>query len=151
MRMKIREVQPEDQAEWVRMRNVLWPDESEEHEAQTRWFFAQHDDRFATFVVERPGGGLGGFLEAGWRNYAEGCRTSPVAYIEGWYVDPDLRQQGAGRALVGAAEAWARARGFHEMASDAELGNDISIRAHGALGYEEVGRTVNFRKDLGNM
>ena len=46
------------------------------------------------FVVDRSKGKLGGFLEAGIRKYAEGCDTSPVGYIEGWYVDEDLRDQG---------------------------------------------------------
>lgn len=52
------------------------------------------------------------------------------------------------RALVAAAEAWARSRGCREMASDAEITNELSHRAHGALGYQETGRLVVFRKDL---
>jgi len=47
----------------------------------------------------------------GVRNYAEGCETSPVAFIEGWYVDPDVRQSGLGGKLIDAAENWARAEG----------------------------------------
>jgi aminoglycoside 6'-N-acetyltransferase I len=35
------------------------------------------------------------------------------------------------------------------MASDAELWNDVSHRAHGALGYEETARLVLYKKDLG--
>ena len=34
------------------------------------------------------------------------------------------------------------------MASDAELWNEVSHQAHGALGYEETARLVLFRKDL---
>jgi aminoglycoside 6'-N-acetyltransferase I len=34
------------------------------------------------------------------------------------------------------------------MASDAELWNTISHQAHGALGYEETGRVVQFKKNL---
>ena len=30
------------------------------------------------FVLERPEGGLGGFIEAGTRKYADGCSTTPV-------------------------------------------------------------------------
>jgi aminoglycoside 6'-N-acetyltransferase I len=68
--------------------------------------------------------------------------------IEGWYVDADVRRRGVGRALVEAAEAWARSRGCRQMASDAELWNEVSHRAHGALGYEETARLVLFKKDL---
>jgi len=38
--------------------------------------------------------------------------------------------------------------GLTEMASDAEIDNRVSIRAHRALGYAEEARVVGFRKDL---
>jgi aminoglycoside 6'-N-acetyltransferase I len=91
---------------------------------------------------------LGGFLEAGTRKYAEGCETSPVGYIEGWYVDEDLRQQGIGIRLVKTAEEWARYQGLTEMASDTWLENEVSIRTHLKLGYKEAERLVHFMKKL---
>ena len=112
-------------------------------------FFANPDPSLATFVAVRPDGSLGGFLEAGIRPYADGCDTSPVGYIEGWYVDPDLRRTGVGGVLVHAAEGWASSLGLTEMASDAEVENGVSLEAHAALGYEEVGRVIQFRKGLG--
>ena len=101
-----------------------------------------------TFVVERPGGGLCGFLEVSLRSFAEGCRSSPVPYIEGWYVDEGMRRRKLGSRLVQAAEDWARSHDYKEIASDAALDNDVSIGAHGALGYDEVARSVCFRKAL---
>jgi aminoglycoside 6'-N-acetyltransferase I len=89
----------------------------------------------AAFVAVRPGGGLCGFVEASVRPMADGCTTHPVGYVEGWYVDPDVRQKGVGRALVGAAEAWAVSRGCREMASDAHLDNAAGVVAHRALGF----------------
>ncbi len=100
------------------------------------------------FVVDRGDGSLAGFVEACSRPYAEGCETSPVGYVEAWYVDEDVRRQGYGRALLQAAEDWARAQGYREMASDALLDNEASHRAHEASGYAEVERIVTFRKDL---
>jgi aminoglycoside 6'-N-acetyltransferase I len=146
--MLIRHATLEDQAEWLRMRAALWPHcPLADHHTEMR---AQLADaaRYAVFVVERDSGKLGGFLEASLRQYADGCRTSPVGYIEGWYVDADLRQQGWGGALVTAAEHWAGAQGCAEMASDCELDNDVSFYAHLALGYEEVDRAIQFRKLL---
>jgi hypothetical protein len=34
------------------------------------------------------------------------------------------------------------------MASDSEIGNDVSLKVHQNLGYEETSRLVHLRKDL---
>ncbi len=146
--MEIRLIRPQDRDEWLRMRNLLWDDPDDGHETETLRYFAQADETVAVFVIDRLDGRLGGFIEVGQRNYAEGCESSPVGYIEGWFIDADLRRQGYGAALVKVAEEWAKARGFREMASDALIENEISIRAHKALGYTEEERIVCFRKDL---
>ncbi len=138
-----------DHAEWLRMRSALWPDcPLEDHHREMQ---EQLDDqsRYAVFIVARDDGTLGGFLEASLRAYADGCHTSPVGYIEGWYVDADVRRQGWGGELIKAAEQWAGAQGCTEMASDCELDNDVSLRAHLALGYAETDRVIQFRKSLG--
>lgn len=75
--------------------------------------------------------------------------TRPVGYIEAWYVQPEHRRSGIGRRLVEAAEGWVLSRGCTEMGSDADLGNEISHRAHRALLYTEVTRLVLFSKKLG--
>jgi aminoglycoside 6'-N-acetyltransferase I len=136
-----------DKPEWLRMRRLLWPDYSAQGLA------AEMDSILANplepvFVAERPDGSLGGFLEAGTRKYADGCETSPVGYIEGWFVDADLRGRGLGHALVTAAEGWARAQRLQEMGSDTELTNEGSIRAHLALGYRDAEHLVHFIKKL---
>jgi aminoglycoside 6'-N-acetyltransferase I len=105
-------------------------------------------DDYEVFVIERPDGKLAGFIEVGSRSYADGCETSPVAYIEAWYVDPDIRRSGLGRALLDAAENWGRSNGYSEIASDALLDNAVSYSAHKRCGYDEVGRIVQFRKLL---
>ena len=77
-----------------------------------------------------------------------GCRTSPVGYLEGIYVDETHRRKGAARALVLAGEAWARRLGCTEFASDRALDNDESGAFHRAAGFDEVERIVCYRKDL---
>jgi aminoglycoside 6'-N-acetyltransferase I len=129
------------------MRRALWPGSDADHDADTQRYFEQDDVRMRTFVAEEDGL-LIGFLELDQRKYAPGCRSSPVPFIEGWYVEPAARRRGVGRALVEAAEAWARAAGFDEMASDAEIQNRDSHAAHAALGYEEIERIVCFRRAL---
>jgi len=145
----VRSVEPGDRAEWRRMRGALWPEAgAAEHAAETEAFFRGEEPLAAAFVSARPSGGLAGFLEFSVRSHAEGCGAGPVPYVEGWHVDPDARGRGAGRALIAAAERWARERGYMELASDARLDNEASHRAHLALGFDEVERAVHFRKAL---
>lgn len=100
------------------------------------------------FVWERDDGHLGGFVSFSLRAWAEGCDSMPVPYIEGWWVAPDLRRAGVGGALVRAVEQWSRDQGYDELASDVELDNDVSLRAHAALGFEPTLRVQFFRKRL---
>jgi aminoglycoside 6'-N-acetyltransferase I len=65
-----------------------------------------------------------------------------------WYVAAAHRRSGVGAALVRASEAWARAQGCVEFASDVEIENAVGIAAHLALGFAETDRVVCFRKDL---
>lgn len=146
--MRVREFQDSDWDEWRRMDQTLFPENefADDLEADMRAFLARDDA--TVFMAERPDGSVCGYVEVGSRAYADGCRSSPVGYIEAWYVDPDVRRSGYGRALLAAAETWARARGYTEMGSDARLDNRISINAHENSGYTEVDRIVQFRKSL---
>lgn len=151
--MRIREVQPSDRAEWLRMLLELYGDSNAaDHAAEVDAFLSGAPLPgvllpAAVFMCERDEVGLAGFLELSLRNYGEGC-GSPVPYVESWYVDAELRGRGVGRALMSAAEQWARDEGYTEMASDATLSNERSHRAHRSLGFEETERVVTFRKVL---
>jgi aminoglycoside 6'-N-acetyltransferase I len=136
-----------DKPEWLRMRLLLWPLGTAEGFSEDMDGLLA-DPRTPVFVAARPEGKLGGFLEAGMRKYAEGAESSPIGYIEGWFVDEDLRGQGLGKALVKVAEDWARAQGLTEMGSDTWLENEVSIQAHLKMRYEEAERLVHFIKKL---
>jgi aminoglycoside 6'-N-acetyltransferase I len=143
----IRQIVESDRGHWVRLRDALWPGSLSDHDAETQQYFETRPGAPIIFVAETDGR-LVGFLELDYRKYAPGCSSSPVPFIEGWYVEPALQGRGIGRALVEAAEAHARTAGHHEMGSDAELGNADGVAAHLALGYEEVERVVCFRRSL---
>ena len=56
---------------------------------------------------------------------------------------------GVGRRLIEAAERWTVAQGLTELASDVEIDNEGSLRAHAALGFDETFRVVQFLKRVG--
>ena len=145
--MIVRAAEQKDAASWGAMRFELWPDEDA---ADLQREASQHFQKqiYAAVFVAEENGALLGFVEADLRSVAEGCRSSPAPFIEAWYVARQARRQGVGRALILAVEAWARARGFTELASDAQITNTLSHQAHARLGFQEVERLVAFRKDL---
>lgn len=125
------------------MRDALWPGQTVD---DMRQWLARPD---ATVIVaDRGHNRLGGFIELGERSIGESCETSPVGYVEGWWVDADLRGHGIGRELIEAGEQWARSRGYRELGSDTEPENTTSQAAHRRLGFEEVARLVVYRKVL---
>jgi ribosomal protein S18 acetylase RimI-like enzyme len=56
-------------------------------------------------------------------------------------VDPDRRTRGVGRAAMGAAEDWLRARGVRKVELMVRAGNDGAAAFYDGLGYrrEDVG------------
>jgi len=147
--MYVRPATPEDSASWLKMRQALWPEGASDYPFEIASYFAGRlrEPLRVLLAFDDQGKSLG-FVELNIRNYAEGCDTDQVAYLEGWYVVPEARCQGVGRALVQAAEEWARVEGCSEFASDTVFDNDISAAAHRALGFTEVVQMRCFRKSL---
>lgn len=139
-----------DAAALIDFRLALWPDGSRaEHAAEVAAFLAGAGRQpLELLVAETADGELVGFAEVGLRSVAEDCRTSPVAFLEGWFVVPAARRRGVGRALVAGAEQWGRAQGCTEFASDTQIDNAVSAAAHHALGFEDAGAIRCFRKSL---
>jgi len=147
----IRFARPDDRLHLARMRALLWPEWPAENHAKE--VDAILSGRFGTLplviLVAESRGEPVGFLEVGLRSHADGCDPArPVGFLEGWFVEEAWRNQGIGKALMTAAEDWARSQGCREMASDTWIGNELSQRAHEALGFEVVDRCVNYRKKL---
>src|SRR5688572_14482579 len=153
MSFHVRPIAPGDREEWLRMRHTLWPDCPEERHLLEMQQLAAAEYGGVILVVSRDEGShersLGGFAEVSVRHdHVEGASAVPTPYLEGWYVDDDLRGRGVGRELLRSIEEWARKHGFTELASDAELDNHASIDAHRACGFTETCRTVHFIKRL---
>jgi len=150
---RVRFAQAKDREQLSILRNALWPDASAEEHG--RELAAILDGKAAAtmplvvLVAESNDQTVIGFLETGLRSHADGCDVAkPVGFIEGWYVTAGHRRQGVGAQLLAAAQDWARGQGCVEMASDTWIDNEVSQRAHEALGFEVVDRCVHFRKAL---
>ncbi len=142
----------QDLAEVAQRAHALWPEGAlEEHTAELKELLGGHPASTMPLVllVAEEHGKVIGFVEVGLRSHADGCDpTRPAGFLEGWYVDPEHRRRGVGRALVQAAEAWARSQGCTELGSDTWLDSEDSQRAHESLGFEVVDRCVHYRKKL---
>ncbi|HUR59216.1 MAG TPA: GNAT family N-acetyltransferase [Opitutaceae bacterium] len=144
--LKIRAATRADRPEWARLRQALWPDCRGPRAALEMREQMSRPAKFGVLVIERAGGELVGFIELALRDGVDGAARETTAYVEGWYVEPELRGRGWGRKLIAAGMRWARARGMAELASDAELWNTAAIRAHRAVGFRETFRSVQFIK-----
>ena len=134
------------------MRHALWPEMREaENIQETKQETQALGEAPKAFVrLARDGQGrIAGFVEATLRtDYVNGCETSPVVFLEGIYVHPWARREGAARRLVEVVQQWARQLNCSEMASDALLENTDSHAMHRGLGFEETERVVYFRKEI---
>ncbi len=111
-----------DKGEWFRMRKCIWPDAPDEYlDFDLDDILASDNDAvFFAFIEDQ----LAGMIEARIREYGEGCETSPVGYIEAWFVQEEYRGKNVAGVLTQAAENWAREKGCTEMASDTWLDNE---------------------------
>jgi len=138
-----------DQPGWLDMRLALWPDATaDDHRGYMAISLAQ-PERYLQLMMYGENGQPLGFIEGSIRSdYVNGTESSPVGFVEGVYVAPVWRRKGVARQLYAAIGDWAKARGCRELASDALVDNEVSQRAHRALGFRETERVVYFTRIL---
>ncbi|GBQ26906.1 N-acetyltransferase GCN5 [Gluconacetobacter sacchari DSM 12717] len=148
--MQIRPATDADSLAYLALRQALWPDETRDrHMVHIQQSLRAAQDGIVTLLAFSEARKCVGFAEAALRqDYVNGCTTSPVAFLEGIYVDPAHRKQGIARHLIDRVFAWARQQGCTEIASDAALDNTGSHAMHTALGFQETERVVFFRHRL---
>jgi aminoglycoside 6'-N-acetyltransferase I len=146
MEVLVREMQASDRAAWTQMRVALWPAEAQAAHAKMIETLLRGDNAWG-FVAESDGTPAG-FAELAIRNYANGCESAPVPFLEGIWVSPLRRRQGVGKRLIAHVEAFVKTRGFCEIGSDTLIDNSASQAAHRGWGFSETERVVYFRKRL---
>jgi aminoglycoside 6'-N-acetyltransferase I len=145
----IRAATADNAGSWLALRTQLWPLTPErEHQSEIAQQLAE-PARFVALLAFDGAGRAVGFAEAALRaDYVNGCETSPVAFLEGIYVEPAAQRRGIARDLATAVERWAVAKGCRELASDAQIDNHVSHDFHRAVGFAETERVVFYRKEI---
>ena len=146
MDVVIREIRKSDRDIWLSMYRQLFPDYSDAA------LLAEMDRIYksgkrSVYMAETDGVAIG-FAEYALRDYANGCHSQPVPFLEGIWIHDDYRSQGIARALVEFLEAKARRAGFKEFGSDVELSNYPSQLMHERLGFEQTEKVIFYRKVL---
>jgi len=147
--MIIRPATEEHVESWVGLRSALWPSaQRADHRRDIERTFFRDTGSTIAFVA-LAGNDMIGFAEASLRHdYVNGCKTSPVAFLEGIYVAPAsavrVSQQHSARPWkIGGDKP-----GCPDFASDTSPENFDSQRLHVSLGFEETQRVIFFRKLL---
>lgn len=144
--MIVRPVRPDEHDRWFAMRQILFDDCTSELLRREMAEILSEPARQVCLVAEDTGGVLVGFAEGSIRDWATGCDDPNVGYLEAWYVEVDHRRRGVGRALVDGVATWAEEKSASAFASDCVIDNEVSRKAHLALGFEEVVRLICFRR-----
>lgn len=147
MSVLVRAASAADIDAWAALRLALWPD-ADLDELRAEALAWNAGAGVALIAFDDEGRAIGVAEASLRRDYVNGTDSSPVGFLEAWYVDVAHRGRGVGRALIAAVEDWTRAQGCDELASDASLDNAGSHAAHAACGFEETERVVYFRKVL---
>lgn len=147
--VQIHKARSHDVDDWLALRLRLWPNTSLEDHRREIAQQLRDPRRFVTLLVRIDGGEAVGFAEIALRaDPVNGCQSSPVAFVEGVYVEHCERRRGVARALYAAAEQWATEHGCSELASDALLDDIASRNFHQAVGFTATERVIFFRKEL---
>jgi L-amino acid N-acyltransferase YncA len=115
---------------------AVWHEEPRTAAQMAEWFESKRRDRLPVLVARR-GGTVAGYASYGpfrpWSGYARTVEHSV-------HVDAACRREGAGRALLSALLARARAEGRHVMVGGIDADNVASIALHRTLGFDEAAR-----------
>lgn len=116
--------------------------DDEFHEKEMQQIFVR-EDWFCYFITDKSNQILG-LVELSSRNIADGCLSSPVAYLEGLYLKREYRGRGLGKETMKVILNWCKEKGYTELATDSELLNLNAQKFFKALGFKETCRVVEF-------
>lgn len=145
--LKVEPISPADRSAWLAMRIALYPNEPAhviESEIDSFLNTGKIADRDHGVLIARLHDKPVGFVEASDIGFNR-------CHVESWYVSPDARGSGVGRALIEACEDWARSRGAAVLTSDTNEDYPDSPPSHKACGFRASDDDTLFEKQLGNQ
>jgi len=96
----IREVRPDDVADWLAMRRELWPD-GDDHGVEIAAFFTGSLEEPQAVLVVEEDGLLIGVAELSFRRDVAGLEGKLTGYVEGLFVRPAFRGRGVACGCCG--------------------------------------------------
>ncbi|MCB1090882.1 MAG: GNAT family N-acetyltransferase [Verrucomicrobiae bacterium] len=143
--MRIAEISGAEFDHWISLRAALWPKESKADLIEDASRTLADADQIG-FIAFQPDGIPMGFIEAA--IYRDAENASPRGHIEAWYVLPERRGEGVGRALLAHAEQWCLHRAIHRLTSDTNASYPVSPAAHEASGFRKLAELQIYLKEL---
>lgn len=132
--------------DWVLLRIMLWPNTTQkQHLLEIKDILRTKKNIVLIIFINKK---AVGFVECEFRSYADGCLSGDIPYLEGWYILNKYRKIGLGKKILIELIKILKKRGYKEMASDCEINNKLSYKAHRALGFIEIKRLVHFKKKI---
>ncbi|OEY67510.1 GNAT family N-acetyltransferase [Marinobacter sp. X15-166B] len=132
---------------WKKYRNAVYNSVSDEFHSMEMERIYQDNEWFCHFIADENHHIIG-LVELSSRNVVDGCLSSPVAYIEGLYIEEQYRGRGLGKKLIKSILDWCKQNGFTELATDTELDNLDAQKFFHAVGFKETFRIVEFCKKI---
>ncbi len=126
------------------MRKNLYRTQDDEYHLQEMENIFESDIWYCRFIVD-DNIQIIGLVELSSRNIVDGCLSSPVAYLEGLYLNSEYREKGLGKKVMKIILNWCREKGFSELATDTELTNIKAQNFYKTVGFQETDRVVAFR------
>ena len=117
---------------------VIWPEHTLDELAEIISSY-MNSESSAVFAEIVNGQYVGVALCCLRHDYVEGCKTSPVGYLEGISIHEEYRHQGIGTMVVSECEQWAEEMFYTKTVVESR---DNKVDFYTKMGYEICGEAV---------
>jgi aminoglycoside 6'-N-acetyltransferase I len=145
--MKLRSVNRNEFSLWSKYRKSLYSELDDDYDQEEMKNIFDSDSWLCQFVEDNDGK-LIGLVELSFRNIADGCLSTPVPYLEGFYLVENKRNKGLGKKIIQLLVDWCKEHGYTELATDTELKNERAQRFYEKLGFKEIDRIVEYKIEI---